>query len=387
MGTQFMKYVIVFCLAVVVLGSALFSVGCTNPSQPTTPATQTSSPAPSSTAPSPTVSPTKQITIGMIMRDLTAPFSRSMVIGAQNKADALGVKLIVFDAKADPLHQLDLMDQLITMKVDGYIFGGSQDQAAVTPGIERMNQAGIPICAIDSSPVGGKINFFIGFDVVSSSQKAAGALIDDLKKKHGGEVPKGVLIEITGALTDVFAQDCIKGSHAVFDKYSQLTIATGEGNWNNDDSFRRTADLLTKYGDQVVAVYCQTPDIMGLGTVNAIKQAGLDPKKFATAGICIGPEMIPVIEAGDYSNVLEQPAMPSAEFALDLLYKIATGQPVPKEGDKIVQEGAIWSPAEVVNNPYCPGLYMILQGPMVPSEVSPTDPRLWENAYLKAATP
>jgi ribose transport system substrate-binding protein len=323
----------------------------------------------------------------MIMRDLTAPFSRAMVIGAQKRADALGVKLVVFDAKADPLHQLDLMDQLITMKVDGYIFGGSQDQAAVTPGIERMNQAGIPICAIDSSPVGGKINYFIGFDVVSSSQKAAEALIADLKTKHGGEVPTGVLIEITGALTDVFAQDCIKGSHGVFDKYPQLTIATGEGNWNNDDSFRRTADLLTKYGDQVVAVYCQTPDIMGLGTVNAIKQAGLDPKKFATAGICIGPEMIPVIEAGDYSNILEQPAMPSAEFALDLLYKIATGQPTPQAGDTIVEEGAIWSPAEVVDNPYCPGLYMILQGPMVPGEVSPSDPRLWENAYLTEATP
>jgi ribose transport system substrate-binding protein len=321
----------------------------------------------------------KQLTIGMIMRDLTAPFSRAMVIGAQKKADELGVKLIVLDAKADPLHQLDLMDQLITMKVDGYIFGGSQDQNAVTPGIEKMNQAGIPICAIDSSPVGGKINYFIGFDVVSSSEKAANALIADLKKKNGDKVPTGVLIEITGALTDVFAQDCIKGSHAVFDKYPQLTIATGEGNWNNDDSFRRTADLLTKYGDQVVAIYCQTPDIMGLGTVNAIKQAGLDPKKFATAGICIGPEMIPVIKAGEYSNVLEQPAMPSAEIALDLLYKIALGKPVPKAGDEIVEAGAIWSPAEVIENPYCPCLY--------PSEVSPDDARLWENAYLLAATP
>jgi len=45
-----------------------------------------------------------------------------------------------------------------------------------------------------------------------------------------------------------------------------------------------------------------------------------------------------------------------------------------------VEEGTLWSPAKVIENPWADeGAFMVLQGPLVPIEVDPDDPRLWEN--------
>ena len=149
----------------------------------------------------------EQLTFGMIMREASAPFSRAMILGAENKANELGVKLIVKDAQNDSIRQLNLMDTFITMGIDGFIFGGAVDQKAIIPGIKNMNENDIPIMAIDTCPVGGRIELFIAVDYKETAHQAAEALIKDLKKKHGGEVPKGVIIEITGALVDHATHD------------------------------------------------------------------------------------------------------------------------------------------------------------------------------------
>ena len=46
----------------------------------------------------------------------------------------------------------------------------------------------------------------------------------------------------------------------------------------------------------------------------------------------------------------------------------------------MVQENALWSPAKVIENPWADeGAFMVLQGPLVPIEVKPDNPLLWEN--------
>jgi ribose transport system substrate-binding protein len=67
-------------------------------------------------------------------------------------------------------------------------------------------------------------------------------------------------------------------------------------------------------------------------------------------------------------------------MAVGYLYDKLKGNPVPKIGDVIEQEGALWSPARVVENPWAgEGAFIVLQGPLVPQELSPDDGRLWEN--------
>ncbi len=322
----------------------------------------------------------EQYVFGMIVKEPTAPFIQAFINGAEQKAEELGVKVEIKDGQADSLKIMELMDNFIVQKVDGFIMAGAVDLKAIVPGVKKLNEAGIPIIALDTSPEGGKVDLFISFDIEESSKKAAEAFVQGIKDRNNGEVPKGVVIEITGSLEDMFTQSCTKGFQSVVSQYPQLTVVQGEGKWNNDDSHQRTSDLLTRYGKEVLGIYVHTPDIMGPGVVTAIEAAGLKPADYGITGICMGPEGLELIKEGKIRAIVGQPALDSAELAVQYLYDLKTGKDIPKVGDIVEQENALWSPARVIENPWADeGAFMVLQGPLVPIEVKADNPLLWEN--------
>lgn len=322
----------------------------------------------------------KPMTIGMVIKDPTAPYEVAFAEGAKAKAKELGINIDIKDGQADSLKIMELMDNYITQSVDGFIMAGAVDLKAIVPGVKKLNEAKIPIMALDTSPEGGKIELFISFDIEQASKKAAEAFVQGIKDRNNGQVPKGVVIEITGALEDMFTQACNKGFQAVVSQYPQLKVVQGEGKWDNTISHERASDLLTRYGNEVLGIYVHTPDIMAPGVVTAIESHKLDPKDFGITGICIGPEGIDLIKQGKMLAAVEQPAYDSAALAVQYLYDLKQGKPIPKIGDIVKDDNASWSPAEVVKNPWAEeGGYMILQGPLVPTEVKADDSRLWEN--------
>lgn len=327
-----------------------------------------------------TTASSDKLVFGMLVKNIGTPFITAFIQGAQQKADELGVELIIRDGRGDSLKILEIMDIFLVEKIDGFIMAGAIDARAIVPGIKKVNEAGIPIMALDTSPEGGKIDLFIAFDIEQSSAKAAEVFVQGIKDRNEGIVPEGVVINIIGDLMDVFTVTAFKGFKSVIDKYPQLTIAQGESKWTNIGSHDRTADLLTRFKGKVLGVYVETPDILGIGAVSAIEAAGLDPKDYGICGICMGPEGVELIKQGKVLAIVGQPALSSAELAVQYLYNMNTGKDIPKIGETVVVEGALWSPAKVVKNPWADeGAFMILQGPIVPLEVSPDDPRLWEN--------
>jgi len=327
-----------------------------------------------------TMASSDKLVFGMIVKWVGTPYINAFIQGAQQKADEMGIKLIIQDGQGDSLKIIDLIDNFIVQKIDGLIMAGAVDLKSIVPGIKKLNEVNIPVMALDTSPEGGKVDMFISFDIEQASAKATEAFVQGIKDRNGGKVPEGVVIEILGDIKDMFTIAASKGFKSVIDKYSQLTIAQGEGKWNNDDSHNRTADLLTRFRGKVLGVYVQTPDIMGVGAVSAIEGAGLNPKDYGICGICVGPEGIELIEQGKVLAIVEQPALISAELAVQYLYNMNTGIDIPKIGETVVEEGALWSPAKVIKNPWSDeGVFMILQSPLVPLEVGPDDPRLWEN--------
>ena len=321
-----------------------------------------------------------QKTIGMVVKFASIEYIQSFIIGAQETCDQLGYKLLVTDAEADTVKILNAIDNFITQDIDGFILAGAEDTVSLVPGIEKLNEAGIPVMALDTCPEGGKVDMFLTFDITDSSRKAAEQMIAGLKEANGGEVPAGKVIEITGSLVDMFTTECHEGFMSVVEQYPQLEVVQGEGNWNNDDSYNRCSDLLTAHGDDVVAIYVHTPDIMGSGTVAAVEAAGLDPADYFISGVCIGIEGRDLLQAGKLYAVVEQPALDSAILAIRYMDDIFNGKGLPAVGDVIEEEGALWSPASVIENDVADsGLTLILQGPLCPQEVAPDDDLLWEN--------
>lgn len=319
-------------------------------------------------------------TIGMVVKNASTEYIQAFLIGAQDTCDKYGIELKTVDAQGDSLKIMDAIDTFIVQGIDGFILAGAVDLVTLVPGIEKLNEEGIPVFALDTCPEGGHVDMFITNDLVDSSKKAAEQMVEGIKEANNGEVPEGVVIEITGALVDMYTTECHEGFSAVMEQYPQLTVVQGEGNWNNDDSYARTSDLLTRYGDDVVGIYVHTPDIMGSGTVAAVEAAGLDPADYFISGICIGKEGIELLKQGKLYAVVEQPALDSAMMAVEYLNKMFNGEEIPRVGDTITEEGALWSPAYVIENEFADsGATMILQGPLVPQDCDPNDAQLWEN--------
>ncbi|MBW1712159.1 MAG: sugar ABC transporter substrate-binding protein [Deltaproteobacteria bacterium] len=328
--------------------------------------------------------PAKDLVFGWTGRDMTPPYARAMEFGAERKAKELGIKLLVKDSQNDILKQLSHLDSFLVMGVDGLVFEGTIDTRAVIPGIKKFNDKKIPIVALDNSPEGGFVNYWISFDIAEASKKAGEYFIKGIKDRNKGQVPQGVVIEITGALGDAFTNECTSGLHSVLDQYKQLEVVQGEGKWNNIDSFKRASDLLTRHRGKVVGIYVHTPDIMGPGVVQAVEKAGLDPAQFSISGICMGPEGRDLIKEGKIYTIVGQPALAAAELGVQYLHDIIKGKKdMPQEGDTITVKDALWSPAKVIKNPRCDGLMVRLNAPAVPFEAKPDDPRLWENILTK----
>ena len=319
-------------------------------------------------------------TIGMVIKHAQTEFIQAFFIGATDTCEKYGYELKVVDAQANTDQILNAIDNFITQEIDAFIMAGAEDLVSLVPGIERLNEEGIPVFALDTCPEGGKVEMFITNDIKESTVKAANQMIEGIKEKNGGEVPEGVIIEITGALVDMYTTDCHDGLMSVLEQYPQLTVEQGEGNWNNDDSYARCSDLLARHGDKVVGIYVHTPDIMGSGVVSAVENAGLNPADYFISGICIGKEGVGLLQEGKLYAVVEQPALDAAILAVEYIHDMFEGKALPEIGDTVEEEGALWSPAQVIENTYCDeGRTLLIQAPLIPQECDPADPQLWEN--------
>ena len=326
----------------------------------------------------------KKLTIGMVVKAPSAPYIQAFMKAAEDKSKELGAEIMIRDGEGDSIKIMEIIDTYMTQGIDAFILGGAVDLRTLVPGIRKLNEANIPVAALDSSPEGGVVDFFLSFDLAQSSAKAAELFVEGIKGRNGGNVPKGVVLEIVGDNADMFTHACTEGFNSVISRYPQLEVAQGEGKWNNTDSHAVTSDLITRFGERIVGIYVQTPDVMAPGAVAAIEAAGLDPVNYGIAGICIGPEGIDLIKKGKMLGAVEQPAYDGAALAVQYLVDKLRGNPVPKIGDTVVVDGAIWSPAPVIKNPWADeGAFVVLQGALVPQEVGADDPRLWENKLTK----
>ncbi len=323
--------------------------------------------------------PQEEMAFGMVIKYPGTPYIEAFIYAAQEAADEFGARLLVRDGEGDAQTIMNHMDTFILQEIDGFIMAGAVDQQAIVPGVMMLNDAGIPVVAIDTSPEGGRVEYFITADVGTQSARAAEAFIEDIRRRHGGTVPDGVVIEITGDVRDMYTRTANEGFMSVVGNYPQLRVVQGDGQWNNIDAHDRASDLLTRHGDDVVGIYVQTPDIMGPGVVEAVRGAGLNPRDFSITGTWMGPEGQELIRNNEVLGIVAMPAYAPARMAVELLYKLRTGEAVPQQGDVLSDPEAIWSPARVIVSPWADGLVIEMQAPIVPLEIGVDDPRLWEN--------
>ncbi len=128
----------------------------------------------------------KKLTVGLVVKEPTAPYIQAFMKAAEEKAGELGVNLLIRDGEGDSIKIMDIIDTYMAQGIDAFILGGAVDLRALVPGIRRLNEAKIPVAALDTSPEGGVVDFFLSFDLAQSSAKAAKLFVEGIKNRNGG---------------------------------------------------------------------------------------------------------------------------------------------------------------------------------------------------------
>lgn len=138
------------------------------------------------------------IIIGVIMPQLDNEGFRAIYIGTLSKAIELDTSVTTLDARNSVDTQLAMIEDMIARKVNGIIFV-PVDAAAMSTGVIRANEAGIPIVAMDRSTEGGELDGLVESDNVAHG--AGGAdLMAEAAEKAGLQVSDLKILELLGDL-------------------------------------------------------------------------------------------------------------------------------------------------------------------------------------------
>lgn len=169
--------------------------------------------------------PTDQRTFAIVF-PIVHPFFEPVAEKAQAYADEVGVKLLVYAPdKFDVRQQIEILENLIAMKVDG-IAVVPTDSEVVAPIINKALDAGIQVIAFESDIPKSNRKGFQGTD----NLKAGNALGEEIGKQLNG---KGKLIVATGLPTQLSLNQRLDGMKQVLkEKYPDieiLDIQSGQG--------------------------------------------------------------------------------------------------------------------------------------------------------------
>lgn len=227
------------------------------------------------------------IKIGFIPMNLNNEFYVYMQNGAQEKADELGVKLVVQGSLSgtDMESQLEFIENMIASGVDAIVISPAGSDG-LTSGLKKCEDAGIPVINVDSGfdkdiikAAGLKPIPFIGSDDYAGT-KLAGEYVAE-------NFPGSKVAIITGATGIPIAIDREKGFTEGLNETCDI-VAVQAGDWNLDIAYTATQNIITANPDLDI-IFCSS-DQMAVGAIQAINAAGKagDIKVLSYDGVSAG---------------------------------------------------------------------------------------------------
>lgn len=206
--------------------------------------------------------------ITLALSTQTNPFFVQLRDGAQEKADELGVTLNVQDASDDAATQANQLNNAATTGA-GVVIVNPTDSDAVVPSVEALNQADIPVVAVDRSSNGGEVASFVASDNVAGGAQAAAALAEAI----GGE---GEILMLQGIAGSSASRDRGQGFEEEIAKHEGITIAAKQtANFDRGEGLDVATNLLQAHPN-VKAIFAEN-DEMALGAIEALgARAGED---------------------------------------------------------------------------------------------------------------
>jgi ribose transport system substrate-binding protein len=261
-----------------------------------------------------------QVTIGFSVSTMQNPYFVSMAAGVQEKAKALGVKVLTGDAGDDAAKQANDIQNFISQHVSAVILNPT-DGDAVGSSVKALNDAGIPVITVDRTSNSGAVKSQIGTDNVTAGATTAKTLFDDM----GG---KGNVLVLEGVPGASPTRDRGTGFQQTLKSYPGIKIVGSQtANFQRDQGLTVAQNLLQAHRDATAILSMN--DEMALGAVEALRSSGkLGHVKII--GIDGGADAIKAVEAGTMVATIAQQPKKMGESSVETAVKVAKGESVPK---------------------------------------------------------
>jgi ribose transport system substrate-binding protein len=237
--------------------------------------------------------------------------------GFEAAAKELGVRTEFTGVMGDSIEdQAKITEQLIVRKPAGILIGPLNAEA-LTPSINRVIEAGIPVITVDTDAPNSKRLCYIGTDGYAAGQLAADIMADLLNKE--GEV--GISNLVGFATCEERAQgfrDRIK------EKYPKMSVVA-----EVDD--KADEENATKVNTEMLIA---NPNIKGIFGVDAVSPIGMGAAlksldkvgKVMLVGFDPMPQTLQLIEDGVVQATMVQRTFAMSYFGLKLLYDYNHGR-------------------------------------------------------------
>lgn len=307
--------------AVLVLG--LVVTGCGNSGSASTSSNKAPSPQSSGS------NSAKQLTIGFVPMTLNNEYFITMVNGAKEEAQKLGVKLDVQagDTHASAAAQLQIVENMITSGVNAICIVPSSSEGLATA-LKKAKAAGIPVLNLDTK-LDPSVTKEAGMDVpfYGTNNYNGAKLAGEYVAKH---FPKGTKVAV---LTGIAGQQNTSDRRNGFIDAAKSIInvaAEQSGNWEVDQGYTVTQNILNANPD--LNFIFSSNDDMAIGALRAIKAAG-KTGKVQVIGFDGTSEALNQIKAGNMLATVAQDPAKMGIMGVDSAVKMIKGEKVEMNVD------------------------------------------------------
>lgn len=245
----------------------------------------------------PPPTPSAQLVVAMIPKIEGIDYFNACQRGAEEAARELGVKLIYRGPTENKVErQIEIVDGFIAQRVD-VIAISPNDPVAIAPVLRKAAQAGIKVITWDADADPDAREFFVD---QATPQSVGYALVDEMVAQVGPEAKVAI---VTGSLTAANQNEWIKHMKArIAEKYPKIKIvATKPSEEDQQLAFTVTQDLLKAYPD-IKGIFAIT-SVAFPGAADAVEQAG-KKGKVAVVGLATPKGMRPWVESGTVKTVI-----------------------------------------------------------------------------------
>ena len=189
-----------------------------------------------------TEAPQKERTFAVVY-PIIHPFFEDTSRGAEEAAAAIGAKVQLHGPDVfDVQKQIEIVENLIAMKVDGFGIG-STDSKALTPLIDKAMDAGIKVVSFDTDAPDSKRLSYIGTDNFNAGKHMGEALVKQLDGK-------GTVLVSMGVPSQLNLKQRLDGVEEVLKDYPDVVIIdTQSGQGDPAKTLANIEDMVKAHPD------------------------------------------------------------------------------------------------------------------------------------------